>query len=70
MELFRAGNETQLDTIYKWIDNSDVYMLILGGRYGSVEEKSQKSYTRLEYEYAISKGIPILSVVLFFYFLY
>nr|WP_269195003.1 DUF4062 domain-containing protein [Lactococcus cremoris] len=64
MELFRAGNETQLDTIYKWIDNSDVYMLILGGRYGSVEEKSQKSYTRLEYEYAISKGIPIFSVVL------
>lgn len=64
MELFKAGNETQLDTIYKWIDNSDVYMLILGGRYGSVEEKSQKSYTRLEYEYAISKGIPIFSVVL------
>lgn len=64
MELFKAGNETQLDTIYKWIDNSDVYMLILGGRYGSVEEKAKKSYTRLEYEYAISKGIPIFSVVL------
>ncbi|HEY5557549.1 DUF4062 domain-containing protein [Acetobacterium sp.] len=64
MELFKAGNETQLDTIYKWIDNSDVYMLILGGRYGSVEEKSQKSYTRLEYEYAINKGIPVFSVVL------
>lgn len=64
MELFKAGNETQLDTIYKWIDNSDVYMLILGGRYGSVEEKTRKSYTRLEYEYAINKGIPIFSVVL------
>lgn len=64
MELFKAGNETQLETIYKWIDNSDVYMLILGGRYGSVEEKSQKSYTRLEYEYALSKGIPVFSVVL------
>jgi hypothetical protein len=64
MELFKAGNETQLDTIYKWIDNSDVYMLILGGRYGSVDEKSQKSYTRLEYEYALKKGIPIFSVVL------
>lgn len=64
MELFKAGNETQLDTIYKWIDNSDVYMLILGGRYGSVEKESQKSYTRLEYEYAVSKKIPIFSVVL------
>lgn len=64
MELFKAGNETQLETIYRWIDNSDVYMLILGGRYGSVEKESQKSYTRLEYEYAVSKKIPIFSVVL------
>lgn len=64
MELFKAGNETQLETIYKWIDNSDVYMLILGGRYGSVERKSQKSYTQLEYEYALNKGTPIFSVVL------
>lgn len=64
MELFKAGNETQLDTIYKWIDSSDVYMLILGGRYGSTEEKSGKSYTQLEYEYAIKKEIPIFSVVL------
>lgn len=39
-------------------------MLILGGRYGSVEEKSGKSYTQLEYEYAIKKEIPIFSVVL------
>lgn len=64
MELFKAGNESQLQTIYKWIDESDVYMLILGGRYGSIESKSGKSYTQLEYEYAISKNIPIFSVVL------
>ena len=64
MELFKAGNASQLETIYKWIDNSDVYMLILGGRYGSIEEKTGKSYTQLEYEYAIGKGLPIFSVVL------
>ena len=64
MELFKAGNESQLKTIYKWIDESDVYMLILGGRYGSIEEKSGKSYTQLEYEYALSKGIPVFAVVL------
>ncbi|MBD5496379.1 MAG: DUF4062 domain-containing protein [Lachnospiraceae bacterium] len=64
MELFKAGNESQLKTIYKWIDESDVYMLILGGRYGSVESKSGKSYTQLEYEYAISKRIPVFAVVL------
>lgn len=64
MELFKAGNESQLKTIYKWIDESDVYMLILGGRYGSIEPKSSKSYTQLEYEYAINKNIPIFAVVL------
>lgn len=64
MELFKAGNESQLKTIYKWIDESDVYMLILGGRYGSIESKSDKSYTQLEYEYALSKDIPVFTVVL------
>ena len=64
MELFKAGNESQLKTIYRWIDESDVYMLILGGRYGSIETKSGKSYTQLEYEYALSKNIPVFAVVL------
>lgn len=64
MELFKAGNESQLQTIYKWIDESDVYMLILGGRYGSIEKKSGKSYTQLEYEYALSKNIPVFAVIL------
>lgn len=64
MELFKAGNESQLKTIYKWIDDSDVYMLILGGRYGSIESNSGKSYTQLEYEYALSKNVPVFTVVL------
>lgn len=64
MELFRAGNESQLKTIKKWIDNSDVYMLILGGRYGSIDDKTGKSYTQIEYEYALEKKIPVFSVIL------
>lgn len=64
MELFKAGDKSQLETIYKWIDESDVYMLILGGRYGSIESKSGKSYTQLEYEYALKKDIPVFAVVL------
>lgn len=64
MELFKAGNESQLKTIYRWIDASDVYMLILGGRYGSIEKKTGKSYTQLEYEYALSKNMPVFAVVL------
>lgn len=64
MELFKAGNDSQLETVYKWINESDVYMLILGGRYGSIESNSGKSYTHLEYEYALSKRIPVFAVVL------
>lgn len=64
MELFAAGDETQMNVIKRWIDESDVYMLILGGRYGSIEPKSQKSYTHLEYEYALEKGKPLFAVVI------
>ncbi len=64
IELFKAGNESQLKTIYKWIDESDVYMLILGGRYGSIEEESGLSYTELEYIYALSKNMPVFAIIL------
>lgn len=30
MELFKAGDKSQWATIQRWIDESDVYMLILG----------------------------------------
>ena len=63
MELFKAG-KSQMKTIRKWIDESDVYMLILGGRYGTIEEESGLSYTELEYRYAFSKNIPIFAIVL------
>ncbi|ATQ42465.1 DUF4062 domain-containing protein [Caulobacter mirabilis] len=64
MELFTAGDKSQLDTIKRWIDESDVYMLILGGRYGSIEPSSSLSYTELEYDYAVSEGKPLFSVVI------
>ena len=63
MELFKAG-KSQMKTIQKWIDDSDVYMLILGGRYGSIEEESGLSYTELEYKYALSKNMPIFAILL------
>lgn len=64
MELFTAGSDSQLDTIQRWIDESDVYMLILGGRYGSIDSKTALSYTELEYDYAVSKEIPVFAVVI------
>jgi Domain of unknown function (DUF4062) len=56
MELFTAGDEAQMTVINRWIDESDVFMLILGGRYGSIEKKSRKSYIHLEYEHAMAQG--------------
>jgi hypothetical protein len=64
MELFTAGDKSQLDIIKRWIDESDVYMLILGGRYGSVEPESGVSYTELEYDYALEIGKPLFAVVI------
>ncbi len=64
MELFTSGDKSQMDTIRRWIDESDVYMLILGGRYGSVEPVTGVSYTELEYDYAIELEKPLFAVVI------
>lgn len=64
MELFTAGDKSQMETIKRWIDESDAYMLILGGRYGSVEPTSGVSYTELEYDYAVEQSKPLFSVVI------
>jgi Domain of unknown function (DUF4062) len=64
MELFTAGDESQLKIIKRWIEESDVYMLLLGGRYGSIEPNSGKSYTQLEYEYAVKLKKPLFSLVI------
>jgi hypothetical protein len=64
MELFAAGDQSQMDVIKRWIDESDVFLLILGGRYGSIEPVSNKSYIQLEYEYALQKNKAFFAVVI------
>ncbi|WP_426448413.1 DUF4062 domain-containing protein [Siccibacter colletis] len=64
MELFTAADRSQMDIIKNWIDESDVYMLILGGRYGSIEPTTGKSYTELEYDYAVEQGKALFAVVI------
>ncbi|MEA2204521.1 MAG: hypothetical protein QOE77_1297 [Blastocatellia bacterium] len=64
MELFAAGDQSQMSVIKRWINESDVYLLILGGRYGSIEPESGKSYIHLEYEYAVAKDKPFFAVVI------
>lgn len=60
MELFPAANEDQWSLIKRVIDDSDYYILIIGGRYGSTNEEG-KSYTQMEYEYAISTHKPTIA---------
>jgi hypothetical protein len=56
MELFAAGDQSQMDAIKRWIDESDAFLLILGRRYGSIDPVTKKSYVHLEYEYAQDTG--------------
>ena len=64
MELFTSGDKSQWEIIQRWISESDIYFLILGGRYGSIEPNSGISYTELEYDFAISLGKPYFAVVI------
>lgn len=64
MELFKSGDKSQKEIIKRWIDESDIYMLILGGRYGSIDEETELSYTHWEYNYAGEVGKPRFAVVI------
>ena len=60
MELFPAADDDQWTLIRRLIDDCDYYILIVGGRYGSLSVEGI-SYTQMEYEYALSQEIPIIS---------
>ena len=64
MEFFTAGDQSQMEVLQQWIDESEVFLLILGSRYGSIEPETEKSYTHLEYEYALSKNKPLFACVI------
>lgn len=61
MEMFAASNDEQFKYIKKIIDTCDYYVLIVGARYGSINKSTGKSFTEQEYDYAIEKGIPVLT---------
>ncbi|MFP2832810.1 DUF4062 domain-containing protein [Citrobacter portucalensis] len=62
MELFPAIDEEQWEFIKRVIDDCDYYLLIIGGRYGSVAEDGL-SYTEKEFDYALSKGLRVIVLV-------
>ena len=62
MELFPAADEDQFAFIKKVIDDCDYYILIIGGRYGSLTA-SGISYTEQEYQYANEKAVKVIALL-------
>lgn len=62
MELFPAADEDQFAFIKKVIDDCDYYILIIGGRYGSLTA-SGISYTEQEYQYAIQRELKVIALL-------
>lgn len=62
MEQFPASNMNQMDYIRMMLDDCDYYVLVLGGRYGSLDTDGI-GFTEKEYDYAIKHGIPVMSFV-------
>jgi len=64
MELFAARDKSQLETTTRWINDSDIYLLLLEGRYGPIEPNTGKSYTIIEYDYAKSNNKPLFAIII------
>lgn len=60
MELFPAADDDQWTLIKRVIDDCDYYIVIVAGRYGSLGPDG-KSFTQLEYEYAVSQRKPVIA---------
>ena len=61
MEQFPAMPISQWEYIKKMIDSSDYYLLIVAGKYGSIDPQSGLSYTEKEFQYALDQNIPIIA---------
>lgn len=62
MELFPAVDEEQFAFIKKVIDDCDYYLLVIGGRYGSLTSAGI-SYTEQEYDYAVAKDLKVIALL-------
>lgn len=62
MEAFPATDDDAWGLIKQVITDSDYYLLIVGGRYGSCDANGT-SYTEKEYEFALEKNIPVIAFV-------
>jgi len=59
MELFTGDNIEKFEVIKKDIEDSDIFLLIMGGRYGTICPETGKSFIHMEYDYAKKLDIPV-----------
>ncbi|TEU18886.1 MAG: DUF4062 domain-containing protein [Anaerolineales bacterium] len=64
MELFIAAGAKDLEHIEDCIRKADLFVILIGARYGTVVKDLGKTYTRLEYDLAIEHKKPILAFLL------
>jgi len=57
-EFFGARDRKPLDTCLDELRRSQVFILFLGARYGSVDAESGRSFVECEYDHAAAQGIP------------
>jgi Domain of unknown function (DUF4062) len=62
MELFPAADEEQFEFIKRVIDDCDYYLLIIGGRYGSLTREGI-SFTEQEYDYAVHRELRVIALI-------
>ena len=63
MEHLPADSIAGLAASMRLVDQADLYILIVGARYGFVPAGEEKSITHAEYERAAARGIPILPFI-------
>lgn len=64
MEVFTAAHDRGWGLIKHLIDTSDYYVVVVGGRYGSVDPETGMSWTEREYLYALhERKIKVLPFV-------
>ncbi|MBM3299217.1 MAG: DUF4062 domain-containing protein [Deltaproteobacteria bacterium] len=64
MELFTRVGARSVGLIEDCIRRADVFVILIGARYGSEIEESGKTYTKLEYDLAIKYKKPVLAFLL------
>lgn len=64
MEFFVSSPDSPIDVCLSTVRRSQLYIVIVGMRYGSIEEGSGKSYTELEYDEAVKNKLPVLAFII------